>query len=201
MSRSRKRLPRRFASIGTLSTPCAERSRRRGLPGFWEARHHDSQVPHARSHRGADVADDSDVRGLRQGPTPCVDRVAPAAERLMTRRRTAERPNRRKPTLHVRRRRVANLITVNRWRQRQRDRVLRRIASRTVDLAWSQPLLRLLIEELYVDETFQELVGPLQSIPVRRFPHVIAVALVLRHSWRPDDLRQFAKHLGIHVRV
>lgn len=88
-----------------------------------------------------------------------------------------------------------------RWRQMDRPHALRRIASRTADLTWSPTLLRPLLEELYVDDTFEELVGPLERIPLRRYPHAVAIALVLRHSWRPDDLRQFVRQLGIKVRT
>ena len=45
-----------------------------------------------------------------------------------------------------------------------------------------------LLEELYVDDSIADLLGEFSSIPARRYPQLIAVALALRHSWRPDDL-------------
>ena len=121
----------------------------------------------------------------------------------MTRQRTHQRLRNVKPATDssIRYKR-GHPTTLNRsWRQTERPRVLRRIASRTADLTWSRTLLRPLLEELYVDETFEELVGPLDCIPIRQYPHAVAIALVLRHSWRPDDLRQFAKQLGLNVRI
>jgi hypothetical protein len=120
----------------------------------------------------------------------------------MTRRRTPQRASRRKPAIDTRiRHEGPNMAALQHWRQVQRPRLLRRLASRTADLKWSLTLLRPLLEELYVNEVFEELVGPLHCIPIRRYPHAVAVALVLRHSWRPDDLRWFAKELGINLRV
>ena len=49
--------------------------------------------------------------------------------------------------------------------------------------------MELLIEELYIDESIDDLLGEhLSDLPISRYPEAIAVALILRHSWRADDL-------------
>jgi hypothetical protein len=61
-------------------------------------------------------------------------------------------------------------------------------------------LLTLLLEEMWMDEEFQALLGPPRAIAVSRYPQAMAVALVLRHSWRRDDLRRMARRLGLSLR-
>jgi hypothetical protein len=64
--------------------------------------------------------------------------------------------------------------------------------------------LELLIEELYVDESIDHLLGEHpRDLPTRRYPEAIAVALILRHSWRADDLAWIVERLGLkrHVRT
>jgi hypothetical protein len=56
-------------------------------------------------------------------------------------------------------------------------------------------LLDALIDELHVVEEFTALLGPPQQIPLRHYPQAIAVAMALRHSWRPDLLRRFARRI------
>jgi hypothetical protein len=50
---------------------------------------------------------------------------------------------------------------------------------------------------LYADELFIALVGDPKTIPPRRYAHAVAVAIALRHSWRPDDLDAVADRLGV----
>jgi hypothetical protein len=58
--------------------------------------------------------------------------------------------------------------------------------------------LELLIEELYIDESIDDLLGEhLRDLPKRRYPETIAVALILRHSWRADDLACIVERLGL----
>jgi len=54
-----------------------------------------------------------------------------------------------------------------------------------------------LIEELYVEEEINALLGDPEVLPVRRYPQAIALALVLRHSWRPADLACILRRLRI----
>jgi hypothetical protein len=67
----------------------------------------------------------------------------------------------------------------------------------TAGLRWSEQLLAVLIDELYVDEDFVALLGEPEMLPVRRYPQALAVALALRHSWRPDDFARLVKRLGV----
>jgi ParB/RepB/Spo0J family partition protein len=86
-----------------------------------------------------------------------------------------------------------------RWRTELRPRALRLIASRTSKLAWSRGLIATLLDELNVDAMFTELVGRPQGLASRRYPQAIAVALVLRHSWRREELVKFAKRFGVKL--
>jgi hypothetical protein len=87
-----------------------------------------------------------------------------------------------------------------RWRTVLRPQVLGRIASSTRKLSWNSCLLRLLLEELYVDDLFTALVGPPQRLPTARYAQAVALAIALRHSWRPDDLLGVATRLGINLK-
>ena len=65
-------------------------------------------------------------------------------------------------------------------------------------LGWSAHLLELLIEELYIDESIEDLLGEHpHDLPTRRYPEAIGVALILRHSWRADDLAWVVERLGL----
>ena len=86
-----------------------------------------------------------------------------------------------------------------RWRSVLRPQVLRLIAGSTRRLSWTGRLLTLLLEELYVDDLFTELLGPPQRLPAARYAQAVALAIALRHSWRPDDLLDVATRLGINL--
>jgi hypothetical protein len=59
-----------------------------------------------------------------------------------------------------------------------RSRDLRAAVRAARALQWSPKLLELLIEELYIDETLETLLGTrLSGLPQRRYPEAIAVAL------------------------
>jgi hypothetical protein len=83
-----------------------------------------------------------------------------------------------------------------RWRGRERPDLLRELVRRTDGLQWSPQLLALLIEELNVEDEFVALIAEPVSLAARQYPQAVAVALALRHSWRPDDFRQFLKELS-----
>ena len=57
-------------------------------------------------------------------------------------------------------------------------------------------LRKLGIEEFYVEDEFRALLGDPKVLPRRRYPQAIALALALRHSWRPDDLACILSRLG-----
>ena len=76
---------------------------------------------------------------------------------------------------------------------------MRLIAHGTKNLTWNRRLLGLLLEELHVDDLFFDLVGP-RGLPTKRYPQAVAIAVALRHSWRPDDLFGIARKVGIRLR-
>ena len=58
--------------------------------------------------------------------------------------------------------------------------------------------MEVLLEELYVDEAVQELLGKTPNkLRGRDYPQAVAVALILRHSWRADNLASILERLGI----
>ncbi len=64
-------------------------------------------------------------------------------------------------------------------------------------LKWTKPLFLLLIDELYVGDEFDEIIGPPERVPVALYPGAIAFAVALRNSWRPDALAGVADALGL----
>jgi hypothetical protein len=56
------------------------------------------------------------------------------------------------------------------------------------------------LEELYVDEEVEDLLGPANRIAITELPQVIAVALALRYSWRRDTLQDFLSRLDLKRR-
>jgi hypothetical protein len=83
------------------------------------------------------------------------------------------------------------------WQRELRPRAMRLIAARTRNLAWSRALVSLLLAELQPDDLFTEIVGTPNRIRPSRFPQAVAIALLLRHSWRQVDFTRIAKRLGI----
>jgi len=58
--------------------------------------------------------------------------------------------------------------------------------------------MEVLLEELYVDDGLEELLGTARDrLRVRQYPQAVAVALILRHSWRADDLACILARLGV----
>ena len=90
-------------------------------------------------------------------------------------------------------------LDAERWRSERRPRVLRLFAARARKLAWSRALVKLVVEELYPDDLFAELVGRLDRVPRRQWPYVIAIAVALRHSWRRDGLTRIARRLRVSL--
>jgi len=85
-----------------------------------------------------------------------------------------------------------------RWRRQMRPELLRSTLDATNTLRWSPLLLEVLTEEMYVGDSLEELLGtPLRSLDEARYPQAVALALVLRHSWQPDDLKYVLERLGL----
>jgi hypothetical protein len=95
--------------------------------------------------------------------------------------------------------RAKQQLDAERWRRERRPYVLRLFAARARTLTWSRALLKLVVEELYPDDLFRELVGSLDRIPRRQWPHVIAIAVALRHSWRRHGVTRMAKRLRVSL--
>jgi hypothetical protein len=88
---------------------------------------------------------------------------------------------------------------ITHWRRDVRPRAVGLIEARTQTLSWSPALLALVLEELGTDDLFAELVGTARTIPRRRYAQALAVAIAIRHSWRPDSLAFVAKRLGLRL--
>ena len=87
----------------------------------------------------------------------------------------------------------------DRWRQELRPRAIRMFAVRAAKLTWSRALLKVIVDELYPDDLFKELVGSLDRVPPRQWPRVLAIAVALRHSWRRDGLARVARRLHVSL--
>jgi len=88
--------------------------------------------------------------------------------------------------------------TTKRWRRDVRPRAVRSAVSATAMLRWSPSLMEVLLEELYVDDGLEGLLGKSRSaLRVRQYPGAVAAALILRHSWRADDLACILERLGM----
>ena len=96
--------------------------------------------------------------------------------------------------------RAKQQLDAERWRAELRPRAMRSFAACTAKLTWSRALLKLVVDELYPDDLFTDLVGNLDRVPRRQWPYVVAIAIALRHSWRRDGLTRIAKRLHISLR-
>ena len=59
--------------------------------------------------------------------------------------------------------RAKQQLDAERWRDELRPRAMRLFAARTTKLTWSRALVKLVVEELYPDDLFTELVGNARS--------------------------------------
>lgn len=88
-------------------------------------------------------------------------------------------------------------VQVHDWRRHDRLDDLRALAKGASGLLWSHGLLNALLEELHVGEDFDVLVGRVARLPASDYPRLLAIALLLRHSWCPQDLERTASRLGL----
>ena len=87
---------------------------------------------------------------------------------------------------------------IDHWRRVVRPRVIRDVLAGTDSLRWSPLLLEVLMQELYVDDEIAQILGTApRRLPRREYAQAVAVALVLRHSWRPDDFDYILERLGL----
>ena len=88
--------------------------------------------------------------------------------------------------------------TTARWRRFARPVLVRKLVSATESLRWSPALISVLLEELYTDGDIEKLLGTApRNLPFRKYPQAVAMALILRHSWRADDLAAILERLGL----
>jgi hypothetical protein len=137
-------------------------------------------------------------------------RLAPASHQLQERSMSPRRKpvaGRRlssarasiKPHPKRRRSRPADSAT-RRWRRDMRHESVRAAVAATKALRWTRPLIEAVLEELYVDDHFEELLGRAPGdLRSAQYAQAIAVALILRHSWHPDDLACILKRLKLRV--
>ena len=88
-------------------------------------------------------------------------------------------------------------VQVDDWRRHGRLDDLRALAEGASGLALSRGLLHALLEELHISEDFDVLVGRVAHLPASEYPRLLAIALLLRHSWCPQDLSRTAARLGL----
>ena len=98
-----------------------------------------------------------------------------------------------------RRRPAAVPTSARRWRRDTRPRIVSAAVLATKALRWSPRLIEAVLEELYVDDHFEDLLGVPGELQAPQFPQALAVALILRHSWHPDDLACILKRLALQV--
>ena len=49
-----------------------------------------------------------------------------------------------------------------------------------------------------MDGDIEKLLGTApRTLPLRKYPQAVAMALILRHSWRADDLEAILERLGL----
>lgn len=83
------------------------------------------------------------------------------------------------------------------WRRLTRPVILDDFLDRTRDLCWSRELIDLLLDELHVSDEFDDLIGRVSPRAEVSYPQLIALALVLRHSWFPQDLAHIIGEPGL----
>ncbi len=89
-------------------------------------------------------------------------------------------------------------VQLQQWRQDDRLADLRLYAQGAASLPWSLGLLNALLEELHLSDDFDAIVGKSRR-SAKYSSRLIAIALLLRHSWHPDDLDRTAIRLGLMV--
>ena len=85
------------------------------------------------------------------------------------------------------------------WRHLTRPVILENFLNRTGDLRWSRELIDLLLDELHVGDEFDDLIGRVPPSAQVNYPQLVALALVLRHSWFPEDLARIIAEPGLSL--
>jgi hypothetical protein len=98
---------------------------------------------------------------------------------------------------HSRNRRSGRVTPDAVWRKEDRAPALQALVARVGKSRWSARLLRVLLEELHVEDEVWKLLGDVRRLRGSRSAQVVMVALAVRHSWRPDDFRRLVRRLGL----
>lgn len=85
------------------------------------------------------------------------------------------------------------------WRHLTRPVILENFLTRTGDLRWSRELIDLLLDELHVGDEFDGLISRVPPSAQVNYPQLVALALVLRHSWFPEDLARIIAEPGLSL--
>ena len=83
------------------------------------------------------------------------------------------------------------------WRRLTRPFILDDFVDRTRHLPWSRELIDLLLDELHVSDEFDDLIDRIPTPTQVNYPQLVALALVLRHSWFPEDLARTIEEPGL----
>lgn len=123
--------------------------------------------------------------------------MSPRGKPVASRRLSSPRPD--KPPRKNERSSRPDAAT-RRWRLDTRPKSIRAAVSATAALRWNRPLIEAVLEELYVDDHFEELLGRAPGdLRPGQYAQAMAVALILRHSWHPTDLACMLKRLRLRV--
>ncbi len=90
---------------------------------------------------------------------------------------------------------------LERWRNEGRPRALHLFVKQAASLKSSPKLLEYVIDTINEDPDLGDVLGPIEKIPVRRYPQAVAASLALDHSWYPEPLIDFARALGISLNL
>ena len=75
------------------------------------------------------------------------------------------------------------------------------LADSAASIRWSLGLIELLCEELDITDAVEEALGTrIGTRKAPQYPRAVALAVILRHSWRPEDLEEIVSRLGLTVR-
>jgi hypothetical protein len=85
------------------------------------------------------------------------------------------------------------------WRHLTRPVILENFLNHTGDLRWSRELIDLLLDELHVGDEFDDLISRVPPSAQVNYPQLVALALVLRHSWFPEDLARIIAEPGLSL--
>lgn len=88
-------------------------------------------------------------------------------------------------------------VEVQHFRQHHRDDLLQELADGAHGVKWTRRLVTTLLDELHVTDEFDRLVGPLSRVPASQYPRLVALAVLLRHSWSLVDLSRTSTRLGL----